>query len=195
MHVRAEEIHEGGLHLAEAIDRKLLEEALAPCIGIRFVAASSLEAKFQRIAGVIWVSACFEVEVAVPCRRCLKEVQQKFPVEFSVRMLQEGARSPGTHSQRTHRSKRERDFEQEAGGSFEMDQVDVETFDGRTIDMDPIVREHVLLAVPEMVLCKDSCKGLCPHCGQDLNETQCGHEANFAGAPRLDALANVKLKG
>src|SRR4029077_12174807 len=61
-------------------------------------------------------------------------------------------------------------------GSFDLDAVDAEPFDGKTIDLDPIVREQVLLALPLSVLCKEDCKGLCPECGQDLNERECGHK-------------------
>ena len=41
------------------------------------------------------------------------------------------------------------------------------------IDLAPIVREEGILAIPIQALCKPDCKGLCPHCGQDLNEGAC----------------------
>ena len=36
------------------------------------------------------------------------------------------------------------------------------------------VRDYVLLSVPMKKLCKSDCKGLCPHCGKDLNVEECG---------------------
>jgi uncharacterized protein len=36
------------------------------------------------------------------------------------------------------------------------------------------VREAWLLAVPGFVTCRDGCRGLCPTCGADRNETACG---------------------
>lgn len=41
------------------------------------------------------------------------------------------------------------------------------------IDSTEDVRQTVLLAVPFKLLCSESCKGLCPHCGRNLNEATC----------------------
>jgi uncharacterized protein len=46
-------------------------------------------------------------------------------------------------------------------------------FDGEFIDVDEIVREQVLLAVPSQVVCQENCKGLCPICGVDGNVIGC----------------------
>jgi uncharacterized protein len=43
----------------------------------------------------------------------------------------------------------------------------------RTLDLAPAVREELVLAVPEFVLCRDDCRGLCPRCGKDLNQGPC----------------------
>jgi len=37
------------------------------------------------------------------------------------------------------------------------------------LDLSETVREELILSVPEYVLCRDDCRGLCPGCGQDLN--------------------------
>lgn len=41
------------------------------------------------------------------------------------------------------------------------------------IDITKDVFDYVELAIPLKKLCKDECKGLCPHCGQNLNEGSC----------------------
>lgn len=41
------------------------------------------------------------------------------------------------------------------------------------IDISEEVRESVLLALPERMLCRPDCKGLCPQCGKNLNEGRC----------------------
>src|SRR5262245_30760485 len=41
--------------------------------------------------------------------------------------------------------------------------------DATEIDVTPAVREELVLAAPQYVLCRDDCKGLCPQCGKDLN--------------------------
>ncbi|HSC58599.1 MAG TPA: DUF177 domain-containing protein [Gemmatimonadales bacterium] len=42
------------------------------------------------------------------------------------------------------------------------------------VDLRPVVREEVVLAVPPFLLCRDDCAGLCPKCGADLNQGPCG---------------------
>lgn len=42
------------------------------------------------------------------------------------------------------------------------------------IDLTPVLREELLLAVPSFVLCREDCAGLCQRCGADLNSGPCG---------------------
>ena len=44
------------------------------------------------------------------------------------------------------------------------------------LDLTPMVREEVLLAIPDSPLCRPDCAGLCPTCGADLNAGPCGCE-------------------
>ena len=43
------------------------------------------------------------------------------------------------------------------------------------IDLEPLLREYALLEFPISPACKPDCKGLCPVCGENLNQTDCGH--------------------
>ncbi|MBE3120007.1 MAG: DUF177 domain-containing protein [Candidatus Atribacteria bacterium] len=43
------------------------------------------------------------------------------------------------------------------------------------IDLEPLLREYALLEFPISPVCKPDCKGLCPVCGENLNQTACGH--------------------
>ena len=43
------------------------------------------------------------------------------------------------------------------------------------IDLEPLLREYALLEFPISPVCKPDCKGLCPVCGENLNQTDCGH--------------------
>ncbi len=45
---------------------------------------------------------------------------------------------------------------------------------GKELDLSDMVREQVMLAVPAYAICSEACKGLCPHCGKNLNEGPCG---------------------
>ena len=41
------------------------------------------------------------------------------------------------------------------------------------VDLTANIREDIILELPQRVLCDVSCKGLCPNCGQDLNQASC----------------------
>ena len=45
---------------------------------------------------------------------------------------------------------------------------------GYTLDLFSLVRDDILLELPVKHLCSDDCLGLCPTCGQNLNEGSCG---------------------
>jgi uncharacterized protein len=55
------------------------------------------------------------------------------------------------------------------------------------LDLSEVVRQDLLLASEEIRYCRPDCKGLCPHCGQDLNLGSCNCEDNLID-PRWAAL-------
>ncbi len=96
-----------------------------------------------------------------PCSRCL--VQARTQVERQL--LEKFARQP-------------------------VPDEEIFAFRGDELDLIGLLREHLLLAAPLKVVCGDSCQGLCPGCGQNLNENQC--DCNFvAPDPRLAALEKL----
>lgn len=58
------------------------------------------------------------------------------------------------------------------------------------IDLDPLAREYLILELPINPTCKPDCKGLCPVCGGNLNEVDCGHR-NEDIDTRFSALKNL----
>ena len=57
------------------------------------------------------------------------------------------------------------------------------------IDFDPIVVEQILMQIPMKPLCKENCKGICPDCGVNLNESSCQCRRE-SGHPGFAALKN-----
>jgi uncharacterized protein len=55
------------------------------------------------------------------------------------------------------------------------------------LDLAPLTREYVLLDIPLRPLCRPECRGLCPECGANRNETTCSHETSETD-PRLAGL-------
>ena len=74
----------------------------------------------------------------------------------------------------------------EESGGYDEAYVQVES---DLLDLDAFILEEVVLALPAVILCKPDCKGLCPVCGKDRNETACGCAA--PGDPRWDALDGI----
>jgi uncharacterized protein len=58
---------------------------------------------------------------------------------------------------------------------FEPTPTEGETYPltGDVIDIEPMIREAVMLELPVAPLCRDDCKGLCPECGVNHNEATC----------------------
>jgi len=63
---------------------------------------------------------------------------------------------------------------------------------GDQIDLEPMARDAVLLELPQAPLCSERCKGLCPTCGANFNDTTCDC-APPTRDPRWAALDDLKL--
>jgi uncharacterized protein len=61
------------------------------------------------------------------------------------------------------------------------------------LDLRPSIRENWLLTVPAYVQCREDCKGLCPTCGTNLNESTCNCTVTKSDS-RWDALLKHKSK-
>jgi uncharacterized protein len=70
--------------------------------------------------------------------------------------------------------------------------LELSLYEGDEIDLSPLVREQFLLSLPTRPLCADECRGLCPHCGINLNLAQCGCGAEPLD-PRFAQLRGLKL--
>ena len=97
---------------------------------------------------------------AFVCDRCLAEGERENTYDFS----EDYAKTPG--------------------------EADESSYDGDAIVIDDLVRDTLLVAEPLRELCKSDCKGLCPVCGQNLNEGICECDA-FVPDPRLAALESL----
>ena len=72
--------------------------------------------------------------------------------------------------------------------------MEVDFIDGETIDLDAIIREQVFLALPMKNICSESCLGLCPVCGANLNEGPCSCKKE-SGHLAFSKLKNLKIEG
>ena len=70
-------------------------------------------------------------------------------------------------------------------------ELDIEELPSGVLDVREVAREQVALLAPMHVLCSESCAGLCPTCGGDLNVTTCGCESEQID-PRWEALKRLQ---
>jgi uncharacterized protein len=72
-----------------------------------------------------------------------------------------------------------------------LDDTEIAFFEGDGLFLADILAEQVNLALPMKVICSPDCRGLCPHCGANLNNEECRCEKNGSDA-RLAPLARLK---
>jgi uncharacterized protein len=114
--------------------------------------------------------------VAVLCSRCLERVQDTFAADLRIVFLP--ADAYGT-SDETARDR------------F-IDDLDLYLHDGVRLDLNPVVREYVIMAFPVQTLCRDDCVGLCQVCGINRNEQSCTCQEE-SGDPRFAILKRLTI--
>jgi len=119
------------------------------------------------------VRGTLKAQVDLSCSRCLDPVRVGIASDFD-QLYESNAAHPLTGEI----ALREKD-------------TDIAFFSGNTIEINDIVREQVLLAVPMKPICREDCKGLCPHCGRNMNVDACDC-GNLFSDPRLAELSKIR---
>ncbi len=73
---------------------------------------------------------------------------------------------------------------------YEEDQENCNYIVGQEFDLNPFIRQEILLVLPMKPLCKETCKGLCPECGVNKNKQACACKTERID-PRLAGLADL----
>ena len=121
---------------------------------------------------VILVEGTLVAPVQVRCSRCLGEFVQTLEVPISEAFLSsEYQEQPGDLSE-------------------DSSEEELSIFFGNTIELGEALRENLLAALPMKALCQAECRGLCPRCGQNLNEQDCSC-TRYEADPRLQVLKKL----
>ncbi len=131
----------------------------------------------QEIVEDIRVRATYRGNFEVLCARCVEPVAVPLAGEFDLLFRPENA-------------------DAEAGErAITEDETEIGYYEKSGLELEDVVREQVLLSLPGRTLCQADCKGLCAHCGQNLNVKSCDC-AESAGNhdPRWSALQGLALK-
>ncbi len=135
---------------------------------ISFLSPLKVDIFLERIRSGILLSGKISTNVELSCSRCLK----KFPfrVETKIREIF------------TFKEKME---------LFKDEETVKEILPEKIVDIEPSIKEMLILSLPTKPLCDPECKGLCPVCGENLNEHQCDCETEFIDE-RLKILKKLK---
>jgi len=115
------------------------------------------EVSFTGNARKAEIEGWFTAGIKPICHRCLKSFDLDLQRSFHLTYL---APDP-------ERFARE---EVELSGQ----ELEVAYLENEHLPLDEMINEQIYLSVPMKFLCRQDCRGLCVHCGADLNEVECG---------------------
>lgn len=119
---------------------------------------------------VLLVEGKGEISASIPCGRCLKDVVCQIPLNF------------------------EREIDMKLTEEERIEKLDENNYiSGGNLDMEQLVYNEILINWPLRVLCRDDCRGICSHCGKNLNEGPCECETDDLD-PRMAAISDIFSK-
>lgn len=121
----------------------------------------------------IRIYGAFHTRLEMVCARCLEIVVEEVSKNFDLFYRPMNSVS------------REEEFR------LNLDDTEIAFFEGDGLFLADVLAEQVNLSLPMKVICRSDCRGLCPHCGVNLNQEECRCETHAAD-PRLAPLARLK---
>ena len=122
--------------------------------------------------GEVRVQGRYSVEMTAQCDRCLGRAS--FPLNAAFDLFY----------QPMSLIAKDEEIEIDEG------EAEIGFYEGGGMDLEDILREQVLLALPMQRVCREDCKGICPVCGRNRNETTCDCSIESAD-DRWGALRNL----
>ena len=122
--------------------------------------------------GQMHVRGSYTVEMVAQCDRCLAPV--RFPLKAGFDLYYRPVS----------------DVPQEEEVKINAGEAEIDFYEDG-LELEDILREQVLLALPMQRVCSETCKGICPGCGKNRNETEC--DCKPVVDDRWAALRNLEL--
>ncbi|KAB2337910.1 YceD family protein [Actinomadura rudentiformis] len=135
-------------------------------VGVPEGAELELDLRFESVLEGVLVTGTAWVPLEGECARCLDPIASTFEADFQELFVYPDTRS---------------------GGNADDDELRLED---DLIDLEPVLRDAVLLALPLSPLCRDDCPGLCSECGVRLADAGPDHHHDAAD-PRWAALQGI----
>lgn len=175
MKIRVEDIPEDGLSLDLTEQPETLKE---PAGGLDFEILSPVQAHMDvsTTEGNVLVQGNLATRLGLECSRCLKDFEQELSTRFVLFFV------VGT--------------EEGKGKEVELKtaDMDVNYLAEPELDTTDLLLAQIAIDKPLYPVCDTGCKGLCPQCGADLNQGECGCTREERVDPRLAKLKDFKVK-
>jgi uncharacterized protein len=139
----------------------------------RQVEPLEVRATAELVEGQIRACGTLHTRVELVCARCLDTVVEEINRDFDLyyRPMNSIAADDEFH--------------------LNLDDTEIAFFEGDGLFLADVLAEQVNLAMPMKIICRSDCRGLCPHCGANLNHEECRCEKHGSD-PRLAPLARLK---
>jgi uncharacterized protein len=124
--------------------------------------------------GEVRIQGRYRVEMTAECDRCLGRA--RFPLDAGFDLFYRPTS----------------DIAREEEVAIDEGEAEIGFYEGDGMLLEDILREQVLLALPMQRICSDVCKGICPVCGRNRNESSCDCRTESAD-DRWGALRNLHL--
>jgi uncharacterized protein len=135
----------------------------------------ALNIKIERAGRNVRVMGDIKARLLLNCSRCLEDFIWSLADEFDFLLMLPTGEKGYPEIELSH------------------EDMDVSFFDGETVDVAQIAAEQIFLQLPVKPLCHEECKGLCPHCGVNLNLISCDCRSEATSSP-FETLRDITLK-
>ena len=163
-------------------------------VGVREGADIRVVGSFDSIVDGLVFTGRLEAPVAAECTRCLKPIDPDWTVPVTAFFPYDSGAC--RDDRRTGHGK---DDVEIIAGEDESEDVYPLSPDGAFADMESLLRDTLVEALPLQPLCREDCLGLCPQCGADLNEDPDHHhdvtDIRFAALEQLKAQLEAEQTG
>ena len=193
----------GGSYVSQVLAGMTVRDALEAPADDPDAGTAVLDVDLYADGTNVFATGSIEGHVRVACGRCVGPADVEFAERLQVTFLPKhemernvAAAEADKADKAEKADKKKKDAgagapDDDEGVQLEEEDLDLYPYVGEAIDLEPLVREQVIRAVPYAPLCKEDCKGLCAQCGADLNQGPCRCEKPID--PRFEALKGLKL--
>jgi uncharacterized metal-binding protein YceD (DUF177 family) len=135
-------------------------------IGVPAGADVHLRLRLESVMEGVLVSGDIDVPVTGSCARCLDPIEDTLSLDVQELYAYEGSTTEATS-----------------------EEDEVRRIEGDHLDLEPLARDTVVLALPLAPVCTEDCAGLCVDCGQRLDDLPADHAHEIVDARWADLAA------